>query len=115
MHQCLVRSPLAMSSFALRKPRPFEERKATLEVPSSAACSIIQTGPFLSASLHFLLLSVILFRRFHDLRGFNTIKDRRRNNCRMQDVGHVYNVPGTMESCPTRHDGIVPHLFLSLS
>ena len=28
-------------------------------------------------------------------------KDRRRNNCRLLDVGHVYNVPGTMESCPT--------------
>ena len=28
-------------------------------------------------------------------------KDRRRNNCRLPDVGHVFNVPGTMESCPT--------------
>ncbi len=28
-------------------------------------------------------------------------KERRRNNCRLPDVGHVFNVPGTMESCPT--------------
>ena len=28
-------------------------------------------------------------------------QDRRRNNCRLPDVGHVFNVPGTMESCPT--------------
>ena len=28
-------------------------------------------------------------------------KHRRRNNCGLLDVGHVYNVPGTMESCPT--------------
>ena len=28
-------------------------------------------------------------------------KDRRRNNCRLPDVKHVFNVLGTMESCPT--------------
>ena len=28
-------------------------------------------------------------------------KDRRRNNCRLPDVEHVFNVLGTMESCPT--------------
>ena len=28
-------------------------------------------------------------------------KDRRRNNCRIVDVEHVFNVLGTMESCPT--------------
>ena len=27
--------------------------------------------------------------------------DRRRNICRHPDVGHVFNVRGTMESCPT--------------
>ena len=28
-------------------------------------------------------------------------KDRSRNNCRLPDVEHVFNVLGTMESCPT--------------
>ena len=28
-------------------------------------------------------------------------KGRRKNHCRLLDVGHVFNVPGTMESCPT--------------
>ena len=28
-------------------------------------------------------------------------KDRRRNNCRLPDVEHVFNVLGTMESRPT--------------
>ena len=28
-------------------------------------------------------------------------KDHRRNNCRLLDVEHVFNVLGTMESCPT--------------
>ncbi len=29
------------------------------------------------------------------------VRVSRRNNCRLLDVGHVYNVRGTMESCPT--------------
>ena len=29
------------------------------------------------------------------------IKGRRKNNCRRTDVEHVFNVLGTMESCPT--------------
>ena len=29
------------------------------------------------------------------------LKDRHRNNCRFPDVEHVFNVLGTMESCPT--------------
>ena len=28
-------------------------------------------------------------------------KDRRRGNCRLPDVQHIFNVLGTMESCPT--------------
>ena len=28
-------------------------------------------------------------------------KGRRKNNCRRTDVEHVFNVLGTMESCPT--------------
>ena len=35
-------------------------------------------------------------------------KDRRRNNGRLPIVGHVFNVPGTMESCRLP---IVGHVF----
>ena len=51
------------------------------------------------------------WRRTLKYPGFD--KDRRRNNCRLPDVEHVDNVPGTMESCPT-YFCLSPKLLTSL-
>ena len=46
-------------------------------------------------------MSCSRFLRNSDVGRSLSPKDGRSNNCRLPDVEHVFNVLGTMESCPT--------------